>query len=140
MAHHLTNGDRVLRRVQDAIRILDLLALELRQIFFHRIIQVHLAFINEHHQGRTRERLAHRGNPKHRIFAHRGFVGQTRVARRLKVEHFILACDQRNHTWSNVLVHQRLQDRLKRTLGMNEWCKREKAEKNDGFHRGGILL
>ena len=34
------------------------LVLELRQVFFHRVVDVHLAFVHQHHQRRGGDRLA----------------------------------------------------------------------------------
>ncbi len=68
VAQDFPHQDRVLRfPEQEVIFILlddDHLALEFGQVFFHRVVDVYLAFIDEHHQGGSGHRLGHGGDPE----------------------------------------------------------------------------
>ena len=45
------------------------LALELRQVFLHRVVELHLALVHEHHQGGGGDRLRLRGDPEQGVGA-----------------------------------------------------------------------
>ena len=50
------------------------LALELRQVFLHGVIDAQLALLHAHHQRHGRHGLGHGGDPEHGVRPHRSFV------------------------------------------------------------------
>ena len=58
-----------------------------------RVRDVELAFILQHQNGDCRDRLRHRGDPEHRIWAHRRFRGKVSQPHRFEVHHLVFGDD-----------------------------------------------
>jgi hypothetical protein len=116
MAEQVPNGDRTDRGLQqDVGRVFfldDHPLAELRDKFCHRIVQAHLAFVNQHHDGRPDEHLRHRSHPENIIFADR-FPGlDISVTNQVFVMHLaLLVGNDADHPSQFVAVQIRLHRR-----------------------------
>ena len=87
------------------------LTVELRQILLDRVVQLHLALVDQHHQRGGRDGLGLRGDPEEAVGLHRLLRGDVGVADRLGVEHLVLVGDQHDRAGQLVLVHEGLHAR-----------------------------
>ena len=93
------------------------LTVELRQIFLDRVVQLHLALVDQHHQRGGRDGLGLRGDPEEAVGLHRLLRGDVGVADRLGVEHLVLVGHQHDRAGQLVLVHEGLHAAARRPPG-----------------------
>ena len=85
------------------------LPVEIGQVLFDRIIDVHFAFVHEHHQSRSRHGLRHRGDPKQIVRLHLLLAGNIGEANRFQVEHFVARRDKRHGAGERMTIDKMLQ-------------------------------
>jgi hypothetical protein len=108
MAHDFSHCDRMFRWVRRTPFLLNHLALELRQIFLHRIVKFQLPLINQHHQSCGGEGLCHGGDVEEIRRLDRLFRRHVAVAQRLKIENLVLVGDEDHRTGNDILFDERL--------------------------------
>ena len=86
----------------------DSLGLERRNVFRHRIGQLQLAFLIEHHHRDTRDRLRHRRDAEDRVRTHRPVAPDILEPDRVHVGNLAVARDERHDAARLVPVDERL--------------------------------
>ncbi len=98
MTEDLAHGDRLLRRLEQdggVVLVGDVfLVLELGQIFFDRVFEADLAFVDEDGERGGGHRLGHGGDPEEGVLGHRALGGEIGVADSLVREDAVFVRDE----------------------------------------------
>src|SRR6185436_15151269 len=89
VAQNMADRDRANQRFEQNVRLILFLHhhpfLELRDETSDWVVQAHLAFVYQHHDGRAGEHFGHRSDPKHFVFGHRFLGLDIRIAKNVPV-------------------------------------------------------
>ena len=108
MGEQVLDGDETLGR-DESLCGLELDALEGGHVFLDRVVQLHFAFFDEHHHGHRGHRLRHRGDPEHRVLAHRPLLRDVRQAKGFDGDQSVGTDDRGDGAGDDIVFHEMLQ-------------------------------
>ena len=111
VAEDFADGDGVGGGFEDRLAVgafagVELLALELGQVFLHGVVEVQLALVHEHHHGGPGDGLGLRGNPEDGVGLHHALRGAVGEPDGLDGEHLVLRGDERDGSGQFALLDE----------------------------------
>ena len=122
------------------------LALELRQILLHRVVQVHSTFIDQHHEGGGSHGFGLGGDPEQRVRPHGLALSYVQPTHRFEAEQLVLRLHQHDRARQRVAVHEWLHrtdngfGRLRCRCGEADYPKREQQGQEEAVRNQPACL